>query len=98
MDPAGVFATSFARDQSLIRTRKQLICLVIFLLLLAVLPMLVGPRLVAVATSALITAVVTVGLQSCPGYGVQQHLGQAGIQIGSASCGEQGGTERGNSV
>ncbi|MFN4309603.1 MAG: branched-chain amino acid ABC transporter permease [Ferrovibrio sp.] len=77
MDPAGVFATSFARDQSLIRTRKQFLCLVLFLLLLAVLPMLVGPRLVAVATSALITVVVTVGLQICTGYGGQINLGQA---------------------
>lgn len=44
MDPAGVFATSFARDQSLIRTRKQLICLILFMVLLAVLPLLVGPQ------------------------------------------------------
>lgn len=77
MDPAGVFATSFARDQALIRTRKQLVCLVMFLAVLALLPYLVGPRLLAVATSALITVVTAVGLQICTGYGGQVNLGQA---------------------
>jgi hypothetical protein len=63
MDPAGVFATSFARDQALIRTGKQGLALALFLLFLLILPELVGPRIVAVATAMLLTAVVAVGLQ-----------------------------------
>lgn len=77
MDPAGVFATSFARDQALIRTGKQGIALALFLLVLLLLPELVGARLVAVATAILITAVVAVGLQICTGYAGQVNLGQA---------------------
>ena len=34
MDPAGVFATSYQRDQALIRTRKQLVALIVFLIAL----------------------------------------------------------------
>lgn len=77
MDPAGVFATSFAQDQALIRTRKQAIALALFLILLALLPFFVGPRLIAVATVMLINAVVVVGLQINTGYAGQVNLGQA---------------------
>lgn len=77
MDPAGVFATSFARDQALIRTRKQWIALAIFLLALLALPYFLGPRLVAISTNVLITAVVVIGLQINTGYAGQINLGQA---------------------
>ncbi|MHB2268030.1 branched-chain amino acid ABC transporter permease [Aliihoeflea sp. PC F10.4] len=77
MDPAGVFATSFARDQAFIRTAKQGIALALLLLLLLVLPSLFSPRIVAVATAMLITVVVAVGLQICTGYAGQINLGQA---------------------
>lgn len=77
MDPAGVFATSFAQDQALIRTRKQAIALALFLILLALLPFFVGPRLIAVVTVMLINAVVVVGLQINTGYAGQVNLGQA---------------------
>lgn len=93
MDPAGVFATSFARDQALIRTRKQAAALAIFLLLLLVLPELVGPRLVAVVTSMLIMAVVAVGLQICTGYAGQVNLGQAAFMgAGAYATAVFGGT------
>lgn len=77
MDPAGVFATSFARDQALVRTRKQAVALGLFLLALVLLPLLVGPRLVAVSTVMLINAVVAIGLQINTGYAGQVNLGQA---------------------
>ncbi len=77
MDPAGVFAVRYAKDRALIRTRKQWIALAVFLAAFALLPVLVGPRLIAVANIMLISAVVVVGLQICTGYAGQVNLGQA---------------------
>lgn len=77
MDPAGVFATGYARDQALIRTRKQRVALIVFLIALLLVPWLLGPRLVAMGSVMLITAVVVVGLQINTGYAGQVNLGQA---------------------
>ncbi len=77
MDPAGVFAVRYAQDRALIRTRRQWIALAAFLAALALAPLLVGPRLIAVANIMLISAVVVVGLQICTGYAGQVNLGQA---------------------
>lgn len=77
MDPAGVFATRYERDQALVRTRKQFVALAVFVVLLVALPWLVGPRMVAAATVMLITAVVVVGLQINTGHAGQVNLGQA---------------------
>ena len=77
MDPAGVFATHYTADRRLIRTRAQWVSLAIFIVLLVALPWLVGPRLVAVATAMLITAVVVLGLQITTGIAGQVNLGQA---------------------
>lgn len=77
MDPAGVFATSYAQDQALVRTRPQRLALIIFLLALLILPMLASPRLVAAATGIIITAVVVIGLQLNTGLAGQINLGQA---------------------
>lgn len=77
MDPAGVFATTYPRDQALIRTRKQLVALLVFLALLLLVPQLLGARLVAMGSVMLITAVVVVGLQINTGYAGQVNLGQA---------------------
>jgi len=77
MDPAGVFATSFAKDQALIRTRKQALSLLLFVGLMFALPMLANARAVAVMTSMLITGVVVLGLQINTGLAGQVNLGQA---------------------
>ena len=77
MDPAGVFGTSYPRDQALIRTRKQAVALLVFLALLLLLPQLLGPRLVAMGSMMLISAIVVVGLQINTGYAGQVNLGQA---------------------
>ena len=77
MDPAGVFAVRYAQDRALVRTRKQWIALALLLGALAVLPLVVGPRLIAVANIMLITGIVVVGLQICTGYAGQVNLGQA---------------------
>lgn len=88
MDPAGVFATSFERDQALIRTRGQWIALGLFLVALIVLPHLLGPRLVAISTNMLIMAVVVVGLQINMGYAGQVNLGQAAFMgVGAYAAG-----------
>ncbi|WP_137388858.1 branched-chain amino acid ABC transporter permease [Rhodoligotrophos defluvii] len=88
MDPAGVFAVSFARDEALIRTRGQWIALALFILLLFLLPYLVGARVMAVANVMLITAVVVIGLQINTGYAGQINLGQAAFMgVGAYTTG-----------
>lgn len=77
MDPAGVFSTSFAKDQALIRTRNQAITLVFFVALMFALPFLADARIVAVMTSILIAGVVVMGLQINTGLAGQINLGQA---------------------
>lgn len=77
MDPAGVFATSFAKDQALVRTRPQAACLVLFVAALFMLPLVADLRVVAVMTSIFITSVVVVGLQINTGIAGQINLGQA---------------------
>ena len=77
MDPAGVFATSFAKDQALIRTRSQAVALGLFLIALFALPVYSEIRWVAIMTSMLITAVVVMGLQINTGLAGQVNLGQA---------------------
>jgi branched-chain amino acid transport system permease protein len=77
MDPAGVFAVRYAQDRALFRTRKQWIALAIFLIAMLLLPVVLGPRLIAIANIMLINAVVVVGLQICTGYAGQVNLGQA---------------------
>ncbi len=88
MDPAGVFATSFGRDQALIRTRRQWIALALFAALLLALPYVVGPRLVAISTAMMIAAVVVIGLQINTGYAGQVNLGQAAFMgVGAYAAG-----------
>ena len=77
MDPAGVFATSFAKDQALIRTRSQAVALGLFILALFALPFYGDVRTIAVMTSMLITGVVVVGLQINTGMAGQINIGQA---------------------
>lgn len=77
MDRAGVFATSYVQDQALIRTRAQATSLAMFVAALLAVPLLFDPRIVAVLTSMLITAVVVVGLQINTGLAGQINLGQA---------------------
>jgi len=77
MDPEGVFATSFAQDQALVRTRSQAVTLGLFVLFMFALPWIADARSVAVMTSMLITAVVVIGLQINTGLAGQINLGQA---------------------
>lgn len=77
MDPAGIFATSFAQDQALIRTNPQRFSLAALVLVMLLLPLFVEPRIVAIATAMLITSVVVLGLQINTGLAGQINLGQA---------------------
>src|SRR3989338_8685709 len=77
MDPAGVFATSFAKDQALIRTRSQAVALGLLLIALFALPVYSEISWVAIMTSMLVTAVVVMGLQINTGLAGQINLGQA---------------------
>ena len=87
MDPAGIFATSFARDAALVRTRPQQIALALFLAFLLLLPVLFGPRLLAISTLILISSVIVLGLQITTGYAGQINLGQAAFMgVGAYAC------------
>lgn len=77
MDPAGVFATSFARDTALVRTWPQRAALALFLAFLVLIPFLFGARFLAISTVILISSVVVLGLQITTGYAGQINLGQA---------------------
>jgi len=88
MDPAGIFATSFARDAALVRTRPQQIALALFLVFLLLLPVLFGPRLLAISTLILISSVIVLGLQITTGYAGQINLGQAAFMgVGAYTTG-----------
>lgn len=88
MDPAGVFATDFRKDQALIRTRWQWLSLFVFLLALLILPALLGPRAVAICIVMFITAIVVLGLQINTGYAGQINLGQAAFMgVGAYTAG-----------
>lgn len=88
MDPAGTFATSFVKDQALVRTRWQWLSMAAFLIVLLATPMLVGPRLVAIGIGIFIPAVVVLGLQLNTGYSGQINLGQAAFMgVGAYTAG-----------
>ena len=62
----------------------------LFLLFLALLllPVLFGPRLLAISTNMLITAVIVIGLQITIGYAGQINLGQAAFMgVGAYTTG-----------
>lgn len=77
LQPAGVFAETYARDKAMFKTRKQVLALGLFVLLLFAVPYVFGPRIVAVGNIMLITAVVVVGLQLTTGVAGQLNLGQS---------------------
>ena len=88
MDPSGVFATRYERDQALVRTDRQRVALALFAVFLVCVPWLLGPRLVATASVMLITAVVVVGLQINTGHAGQVNLGQAAFMgVGAYTTG-----------
>lgn len=88
MDPSGIFATSFRKDQALVRTRGQWTWLLGFCVLLAVLPAFATPHLLAVLTSMMIWIVVVIGLQITTGVAGQINLGQAAFMgVGAYTAG-----------
>lgn len=88
MDPSGVFSVSYARDRALIRTRAQGIALALMFAFLLALPYILTPRLTAMATVMIITAIVALGLQINTGYAGQVNLGQAAFMgVGAYATG-----------
>lgn len=92
LQPAGVFAETYAADRRLFKTRPQRICLALLLLALALAPVLLGPRLVAAVDVMLITAVAVIGLQITTGYAGQINLGQSAFMgVGAYAAAVLGG-------
>jgi branched-chain amino acid transport system permease protein len=77
MDPSGIFFTSYARDRALVRSRPQWAALIVFLALLASLPLWGSDRLISMGYAMFITCIAVVGLQICTGYAGQINLGQS---------------------
>ena len=87
MDASGVFFTSHARDRALVRTRPQMVALVLLLVALAVFPLVVPDRWVSLGYAMFITAIAVVGLQVCTGYAGQVNLGQSAFMgVGAYAC------------
>lgn len=77
MQAAGVFSQTYSHDKALLKTAKQRLALAIFLLGLVAVPVVLGPRMVAIGNIMLITAIVVVGLQLTTGFAGQINLGQS---------------------
>lgn len=87
MDASGVFFTNHSSDRSLVRTRPQAVALGVFMVLLAVLPLVVADRWVSLGYAMFITAIAVIGLQLCTGYAGQVNLGQSAFMgVGAYAC------------
>jgi branched-chain amino acid transport system permease protein len=87
VDPSGVFFTRYAADRSLVRTKWQLLALLLLVAVLLLLPAWVGGRWVNICYSMFITAIAVIGLQICTGYAGQINLGQSAFMgMGAFAC------------
>lgn len=77
MQASGVFFESYSGDKALLKTAKQRLSLVLFMLALIAVPLTLGPRFVAIGNIMLITGVVVLGLQLTTGFAGQINLGQS---------------------
>ena len=77
MQASGVFSETYRRDKAMFKTRKQRMALALFVLVLIAVPVVLGPRYVAIGNIMLITGVVVVGLQLTTGFAGQINLGQS---------------------
>lgn len=77
MLPAGEYSVDYRRDQALVRTAGQKLCLLLFFVALIALPLLFGDRVTAAANVMLIFVVMVVGLQLTTGHAGQINIGQA---------------------
>ena len=88
IQPSGVFFENYAQDKSLIKTKKQWFSLALFGVFLLLVPLIFGPRIVAISNIIIIMAVVVVGLQITTGYAGQINLGQAAFMgVGAYTTG-----------
>lgn len=75
--PAGVYAETYAQDQSLIRTWPQWIWFVCLMLFLFILPVFGWSKAIGIMNVMWITVIAVVGLQINVGYAGQINLGQS---------------------
>lgn len=76
-DPSGIFPRSYRQDLALIRSKPQLLSLIVLIVLLLLGPWFFSARLLAVMNTSMIMAVAVLGLQINLGYAGQINLGQA---------------------
>lgn len=86
--PGGVFAETYAQDQSLIRTRGQWLWFAGLMLVLVLLPALASGRVVGIAITIGITLIAVLGLQITMGLAGQVNMGQSAFMgAGAFICG-----------
>ncbi len=86
--PCGVFAQNYAQDMGALRTKTQWAMLLVFLVFLAVCPLLFSDRVLTIMTIIGITIVSVQGLNILTGYCGQISIGHAGFMaVGAYTSG-----------
>lgn len=81
---SGYFRTDYAEDVALVQTRGERICLVAFLLLLAVWPFFASPFMLDLACQVFLASIGALALMLLTGYAGQISLGHAGLMAAGA--------------
>ena len=87
MDPSGIFFTSHGSDRALVRTRPQAAALALLIAALALAPLVLSERWIALGYAMFIAMIAVIGLQICTGYAGQVNLGQSAFMgVGAYGC------------
>ena len=82
--PAGIFDIRYEQDMAIIRTRPQWICLIGFLILLAILPLFAGSYFLSFMILTGIALIAVLGLNILTGFAGQISIGhQAFVAVGA---------------
>lgn len=85
--PAGVYAETYDRDQSLIRTKPQSVWFIGFIIFLFALPLFGGGKIIGILNIIGMTVIAVVGLQITIGYAGQINMGQSAFMgVGAYIC------------
>lgn len=77
MDPCGRYSETYQHDMAMIRTQRQWLILISFLILLFCLPLFLPARYIGILTMMAIMGIAVIGLQITTGYTGQINIGQA---------------------
>jgi len=75
--PCGIYFETYDKERAYVRTTPQVVCLVVFFILLILAPFLLSVRFTSMINVMMIVMVAIVGLQITTGYAGQVNLGQS---------------------